>query len=94
MYLEPDVDRAYDRAVARLDALVNDLAQPLPYVPSRPPAEQPVDLPAVQSTMPGAMYQDAVEVAREYNLAGAIFQVVLPGESGSVALSHSKCSRP
>ena len=74
---EPDVDRAYDRAVARLDALVNDLAQPLPYVPSRPPAEQPVDLPAVQSTMPGAMYQDAVEVAREYILAGDIFQVVL-----------------
>jgi anthranilate synthase component 1 len=74
---EPDVDRAYDRAVTRLDALVNDLAQPLPYVPSRPPAEQPAELPAVQSTMPGSMYRDAVEAAREYILAGDIFQVVL-----------------
>jgi anthranilate synthase component I len=74
---EPDVDRAYDRAVARLDALVNDLAQPLPYVPSRPPAEQAVELPAVRSSMPGAMYRDAVEVAREHILAGDIFQVVL-----------------
>jgi anthranilate synthase component 1 len=74
---EPDVDGAYDRAVTRLDALVHDLAQPLPYVPSRPPAEQPAELPAVQSSMPGSMYRDAVEAAREYILAGDIFQVVL-----------------
>jgi anthranilate synthase component 1 len=74
---EPDVDAAYDRAAARLDALVDDLARPLPYVPSRPPADAPTELPAVRSTMPGAHYRDAVEVAREHILAGDIFQVVL-----------------
>ena len=42
---EPDVDTAYDRAVARLDAVVEDLARPLPYVPSRPPADGATDLP-------------------------------------------------
>ena len=35
---EPDLDLAYDQAVARLDALVDELARPLPYVPSPPPA--------------------------------------------------------
>jgi anthranilate synthase component I len=74
---EPDVDGAYDAAVARLDALVDDLARPLPYVPSPPPADALVDEPAVRSSMPGRHYRDAVEVAREYILAGDIFQVVL-----------------
>ena len=74
---EPDVDGAYDAAAARLDALVEDLARPLPYVPSPPPADAPLDLPAVRSSMPGGQYRDAVEVAREYILAGDIFQVVL-----------------
>jgi anthranilate synthase component I len=73
---EPDVDAAYDRAAARLDALVDDLARPLPYVPSQPPADLPAELPVVRSTMAGR-YHDAVEVAREYILAGDVFQVVL-----------------
>jgi anthranilate synthase component 1 len=74
---EPDVDGAYDRAAARLDALVDDLARPLPYVPSRPPGDAPTEQPAVRSTMPGEHFRDAVEVAREHILAGDIFQVVL-----------------
>ena len=74
---EPDVDAAYDAAAVRLDALVDDLSRPLPYVPSRPPADVPADPLAVRSTMPGAHYRDAVEVAREYILAGDAFQVVL-----------------
>ena len=74
---EPDVDAAYDRAVTRLAGLVDDLARPLPYVPSPPPADTLDELPAVRSTMGGTRYQDAVEVAREYILAGDIFQVVL-----------------
>ncbi len=74
---EPDVDAAYDAAAARLDALVDDLARPLPYVPSPPPADAPIALPAVRSSMPGGQYRDAVDVAREYILAGDIFQVVL-----------------
>jgi anthranilate synthase component 1 len=74
---EPDVDEAYDRAVARLDRLVEELARPLPYVPSPPPADELVEVPAVRSTMGGDAFRDAVEAAREYILAGDIFQVVL-----------------
>jgi anthranilate synthase component 1 len=74
---EPDVDAAYDRAAARLDGLVDDLARPLPYVPSQPPADLPTELPVVRSTMAGRHYHDAVDVAREYILAGDVFQVVL-----------------
>jgi anthranilate synthase component 1 len=46
-------------------------------VPSTPPLLGDVRLPTVRSTMGGARYQDAVEAAREYILAGDIFQVVL-----------------
>jgi anthranilate synthase component 1 len=71
------VDDAYDRAVSRLDALVEELAQPLPYVPTPPPADEAFDLPEVRSSMGGDMYRDAVEVAREHILAGDAFQIVL-----------------
>jgi anthranilate synthase component I len=74
---EDDVDRAYDRAVARLDELIDELAQPLPYVPSPPPADEAVELPEVSSSMGGGPYRDAVEVAREHILAGDAFQIVL-----------------
>jgi anthranilate synthase component I len=74
---EPDIDDAYDRAIARLDVLVDDLARPLPYTPSPPPADELVELPNIKSTMGAQMYHDAVEVAREHILAGDIFQVVL-----------------
>ncbi len=81
---ETDPDGAYDGAVARLAALVDDLARPLPYRPSPPlgstdgvtPEAGPA-LPAVTSPMPSEAYQAAVEAAREYILAGDIFQVVL-----------------
>jgi anthranilate synthase component I len=72
-----DPGDAYDRAVDRLDLLVDELARPLPYVPSPPPADELTELPAFRSTMGGGMYERAVEVAREYILAGDIFQVVL-----------------
>jgi len=72
-----EIDAAYDRAVARLDDLVDELARPLPYVPSRPPADDLGDLPDVRSSMPGGLYHQAVEAARELILAGDIFQVVL-----------------
>ncbi len=74
---EADIDAAYDRAVARLDDLVDELARPLPYVPSQPPADDLGDLPDVVSSMGGDHYRQAVEVAREHILAGDIFQVVL-----------------
>jgi anthranilate synthase component 1 len=74
---EAEIDAAYDRAVARLGDLVDELARPLPYTPSRPPADDLGELPDVHSSMPGGLYQQAVEVAREHILAGDIFQVVL-----------------
>jgi anthranilate synthase component 1 len=68
---------AYDAACARLDARVDELARPLPYVPSPPPAGDLTELPSYTSTMPGEVYHAAVEAAREHILAGDIFQVVL-----------------
>jgi anthranilate synthase component 1 len=71
------VDAAYARAAGRLDDLVDELARPLPYVPSPPPEQELSELPPYTTKMGSAEYQRAVEVAREHILAGDIFQVVL-----------------
>ena len=71
------IDAAYDRAVAVLEQRVAALAQPLPYDPVAPPADDLNELPDVVSSMAGDAYRDAVLVAREHILAGDIFQVVL-----------------
>src|SRR5436190_8171240 len=63
---EADVAAAYEAAAARLDALVDDLARPLPYQLVAPPtviAEGGV-LPVFRSSMAGGAYGRAVEVAR------------------------------
>jgi anthranilate synthase component 1 len=71
-----DLDRAYDDAVARLDRLAADGARALDEPVVEPP--DPSDpLPDVTSTMGGAVYEAAVDVAKEHILAGDIFQVVL-----------------
>lgn len=70
------LDRAYDTAVERVDAAVQDLARPLAYTPVSPPSRDDV-LPVVRSSMPDGQYQRAVEVAKEHILDGDIFQVVL-----------------
>ena len=70
------LDDAYDAAVARVLQAVEDLARPLPYTPIEPPAADDV-LPELHSTMPDGLYQAAVEVAKDYVVAGDIFQVVL-----------------
>ena len=72
-----DLDDAYARAVDRIDALVAELARPLAYTPSPPPPDQLDELPPFTSSMGSETYCRAVEVAREYILAGDIFQVVL-----------------
>jgi anthranilate synthase component 1 len=74
---DDDPGDRYDDAVTRLDARVAELARPLTYVPSPPPVAADVVLPTVKSTMGHNLYRDAVEAAREYILAGDIFQVVL-----------------
>src|SRR5882762_997147 len=76
---EADVGAAYEAAAGRLDALVDDLARPLPYQPVAPPSDfaEGGELPVFRSSMAGGAYGRAVEVAREHILAGDIFQVVL-----------------
>ncbi|NNE72157.1 MAG: anthranilate synthase component I [Acidimicrobiales bacterium] len=70
------IDAAYDDAVARLDALAADGALPLDEPLVEPP--RPDDpLPEVNSSMGAESYAGAVEIAKEYILAGDIFQVVL-----------------
>ena len=71
------IDEVYERAGARLAELLEDLARPLEYLPSPPPADELSELPEVHSTMSGGLYETAVEAAREHILAGDIFQVVL-----------------
>ena len=73
---EPELRAAYDDAITRLEQLQNDGARPLdePLV-SPPPRDAP--LPEVTSTMGEETYCNAVKVAKEYILAGDIFQVVL-----------------
>jgi anthranilate synthase component I len=67
---------AYREAVANIDAMRADLGQPLPYVLAPPP--DPTDpRPETTCSMAAGQYQRAVEVAKDYILAGDIFQVVL-----------------
>ncbi|MBK5287018.1 MAG: anthranilate synthase component I [Acidimicrobiia bacterium] len=74
---DADLDTAYERAHRRIDELVGELARPLPYTPSPPPADSLSELPPFTSAMGSDMYRRAVEAAREYIFAGDIFQVVL-----------------
>ncbi len=68
---------AYDDAATRLASRVDELARPLPYIPSPPPASELDELPEFTSTMGSGTYQAAVEAAREHIFAGDIFQVVV-----------------
>ena len=71
-----DLDAAYDDALLRLEQLATDGARALdePLVDPPDPGDP---LPEVRSSMGSNLYADAVDVAREYILAGDIFQVVL-----------------
>ena len=71
-----ELDRAYDAAGGRLDAMAEDGTRPMAEPVVEPP-DRGDALPEVRSTMGTAAYCDAVEVAKEYILAGDIFQVVL-----------------
>jgi anthranilate synthase component 1 len=76
---EAEVAAAYEAARGGLEALVEDLSRPLPYIPVVPPSDTAEGgaLPSFRSTLSDGAYQRAVEAAREYILAGDIFQVVL-----------------
>src|SRR3984957_6326107 len=69
-----DAKAAYARATERLNEVVAELERPAP-----PSAEVPANLPtgvAVESNMTKAEYFDVVARAKEYIMAGDVFQVV------------------
>ncbi len=69
-----DAKAAYARATERLNEAVAELERPAP-----PSAEVPANLPtgvAVESNMTKAEYFDVVARAKEYIMAGDVFQVV------------------
>jgi anthranilate synthase component 1 len=69
-----DAKAAYARATERLSEAVTELERPAP-----PSAEVPADLPTgvvVESNMTKAEYFDVVARAKEYIMAGDVFQVV------------------
>ncbi len=70
------MDEAYDKAVASLDALAQDGAR-VSEEPLLEPPQLTDELPEVVSSMGTVGYCEAVEVAKEHILAGDIFQVVL-----------------
>ncbi len=75
------LDAAYADAVARLDRMAADGATPLDEPLVEPPerADESVE---VSTSMPGGLYEAAVDVAKEHILAGDIFQVVLAQRFG------------
>ncbi|MCX4582838.1 anthranilate synthase component I [Streptomyces sp. NBC_01481] len=71
--LDTGVDEAYADAVARLDAMEDDLARPLASAPAELP---PSELPEFTVPWGGKDYQHAVEDIKERIRAGEAFQVV------------------
>ncbi|GGU20235.1 anthranilate synthase component I [Streptomyces lavendofoliae] len=71
--LDTGVDEAYADAVARLDAMAADLAEPLRTGPAALP---PSELPPYTALWGGAAYQEAVDDIKERIRAGEAFQVV------------------
>jgi anthranilate synthase component 1 len=77
---DTDLDAAYDAAIARLDAAQARLRHPLPRQEAQPsPAPRAPVLPDAgwQSNMSREQFESAVRRAKEYILAGDIFQGVL-----------------
>ncbi|WP_030413639.1 anthranilate synthase component I [Streptomyces sp. NRRL S-1448] len=71
--LDTGIDEAYADAVARLDAMADDLARPAPASAAALP---PSEVPAYTAEWGGAAYQDAVDDIKERIRAGEAFQVV------------------
>ena len=68
-------EKAYKAACKRLKAVVAALNEPLPHAPSTPSRKLPAPSPSSNTTP--AEYKSMVQRAKEYIVAGDIFQVVL-----------------
>jgi anthranilate synthase component I len=77
VYPKPGVtsDAAYSAAVARLDAVIDALDQPIPHVAIAGP--DALTLPSTSSNTSPEAYEAMVLKGKEYIAAGDIFQVVL-----------------
>ena len=75
-HLDAQLDRAYDQAVARLEELAAAGSRAVDE-PVVDPPERDEPPPEVARTVSAVRYADAVNAAKEYILAGDIFQVVL-----------------
>ncbi len=73
---EAELDRAYDEAVARLEELATAGSRAIDEAVVDPP-DRDEPPPEVVRTVSAGQYADAVNAAKEYILAGDIFQVVL-----------------
>jgi anthranilate synthase component 1 len=71
-----ECDDLYDDAIRRLDALAAEGARPVDE-PLLSPPDREDELPDVRRRTSPELYAKSVEVAKEYILAGDIFQVVL-----------------
>lgn len=75
VFIGEDPDAQYDEAVAKIDEAVGLLSRPLAYEPAS------IDLNCspseIESNISPEQYGEAVAMAKEYILAGDIFQVVL-----------------
>ncbi len=71
-----ELDDAYHAALERLAATQTELGRPLSYLPAEPPSRVD-ETPEFTRAMTPQIWNDAVAAAKEYILAGDIFQVVL-----------------
>ncbi|MBF0462490.1 MAG: anthranilate synthase component I [Magnetococcales bacterium] len=88
VFVEPDapLDALYQEAVQRIDAVVQQLHRAVPTEPVQ--AVATVQESDFQCEMSKEQFQTAVERAKEYILAGDIFQVVL-SQRFSIPFAHS-----
>jgi anthranilate synthase component 1 len=70
-----DPDAAYDDALARIDGIIEALAQPLPFLPEPAPSTEADS--TLHSNMTREQYEANVRAAKEYIAAGDAFQIVL-----------------
>ncbi len=73
---DPGEDDAYRKALIRLDELAARLHEPLPVQPRETFAEGPEEA-DIESSLPRADFESAVEKCREYIREGDVFQVVI-----------------
>jgi anthranilate synthase component 1 len=76
-YIEGDPGKAYDAAVAQIDAVCEQLATPLPHVLFDAGGEEDDEEPSFKANMTPEAFMGAVEKCKEYIRAGDVIQTVL-----------------